>query len=55
MIGLDDPWENSTALGKDLLINFVLCDIVIDNVFAGIAKQEKSLEDHKKITIYLNL
>jgi|GEM_PF-5847304 len=45
---LDDEWESGTGL----MINFVLCDVVIDNAFAGGTTQWESLEDHKKITIY---
>lgn len=38
--------------GKELAINFLLCDVVIENVFAGRPKSKKGLDNYNKITIY---
>lgn len=52
MLDLDEEIYNIVENGESLIINFVLCDVVIENVFGAGRHSNDNLENYNKITIY---
>lgn len=52
VLDIDDERNSWTNLGKGLKINFMLCDVVIYNTFAGRIESPESLEGYDTITIH---